>query len=115
MSIQLKLLISSLKQPSVILSIASRIISVMLLLGFQVNQSVVLAVVTACCSIMVTPGIMSNPDSTKKGYGDDLLTCSNSGKKELHTRINGQMVCTVCGAVYDPSKETDVTDSESAS
>lgn len=105
MNQQLKQFLKRLRKPSVIMSVVSQIITALLLLGFDVDKSLVMAIATIGCSILVTLGILSNPDSTKKGYTDNMLTCSNSGKKEKHIMINGQMVCTECGAVYDPSKD----------
>ena len=95
-----KLLFSRLTKPSVILSVTSQIMSVLILFGFNINESMVLTAVTAVCSILVTLGILSNPDTKNKTYGDDLLVCSSSGEVEPHIEINGQMICKNCGAIH---------------
>lgn len=99
---QIKSIISRLKKPTVLLSIASQIVSLLLLLGFNINESMIMTVVTIGCSVLVTLGIMSNPDTKNTGYGDDLLVCSNSGQLEPHVMVNSQMVCKNCGAVFQP-------------
>lgn len=102
---QVKLILYRLQKPSVILSIASQIISILIIFGVQVNGSLVMTAVAAMCSVLVTLGILSNPDTLKKTYGDDLLVCSSSGTPEPHVEINGQMICATCGAVHtlDPT------------
>ncbi len=100
---QLVAYMGRLRKPSTLLSLVSQVVSILLLLGIHINQSAVMAVAAAVCSLMVTLGILSNPDTAKNGYGDDILTCSVSGKKEKHVLVNGQMVCQNCGTVYQPT------------
>ena len=97
-----KILLNRLKKPSVVLSVTSQIVTILLLFGFNVNESLVLAIVTAACSILVTLGILSNPDTQNKTYGEDLLVCSSTGELAQHTQIGGQMVCNSSGAVHQP-------------
>lgn len=101
--VQIQQIIKRLKKPSVLLSLVSQIASLCILFGFNVNENMVMSVTTIVCSVLVTLGIMSNPDTKKNGYGDDVLTCSTSGDKEVHVNVNGQMVCANCGAVYVPA------------
>ena len=58
------LVLSRLKNPTVVLSIVSNLISLALLLGYKLDESLILSVVTIVCSVFVTLGIMSNPDGT---------------------------------------------------
>lgn len=102
---QLMQMLHRLKKPSVLLSIVSQVVAVLLMLGFDVNEGMVMSVAVGISSVLVTLGILSNPDAHKSGYGDDILTCSASGNLEPHVMVNGQMVCANCGAVYNPDLE----------
>ncbi|MDR1705155.1 MAG: hypothetical protein LBS19_10810 [Clostridiales bacterium] len=99
---QLMLFVTRLKKPSTLISLISQVVSILLLLGVHVDQNAIMSVAAAGCSVLVTMGVLSNPDTKKKGYGDDLLTCSKEGKLCKHVMVNGQMVCEDCGAVYTP-------------
>lgn len=105
MNPQLQLIIKRLKNPSVILSLVSQVITILLLIGVKINENTVMTVATAACSIFITLGIISNPDSTKVGYGDDILPCALTGENQQHVQINGKMVCVTSGAVYNPASE----------
>lgn len=102
---QLQLTLRRLRKPSVMLSLISQVVAILVLLGYPVQEDLVMGVAVSACSVLVLLGIMSNPDTKKKGYGDDLLQCANSGLIEQHTMINGEMICTKCGAVYEEDKE----------
>lgn len=97
---QLKIILKRLKKPSTVISIVSQVISLLVIFGINVQQQYVLAIVTTTCSILITLGILSNPDSGKAGFGDQILKCSNDGQMSLHTWVNEQLICTNCGAVY---------------
>lgn len=97
---QLKIVISRLKTPSVVISIASQVISVLVLLNINVDRGVITAVVTAGCSVLVLLGIMSNPDTVNKGYADDLYECSNCHEITAHVRVGDNLVCPNCGTVH---------------
>ena len=95
---QLTQMFLRLKKPSVVLSIVSQVVAILLMLGLKVNESTIMAVATGGCSILATMGILSNPDASKSGYGDDLLICSKSGQLERHGMVNGPMGCGNWGA-----------------
>lgn len=99
---QFKQMVSRLRKPSVALSLVSHVLTLCITMGFELNENHIMSVATILCSILVTLGILSNPESLKKGYGDDYLICSASGKLEQHVKVNNQMVCANCGAVYNP-------------
>ena len=67
-----------LKNPTVILSIVSNLISLSLLLGYKLDYSLIMSAVTIICSIMVTLGIMTNPDKASEKAKDKIA----SEKKE---------------------------------
>lgn len=99
-------ILERLKHPSVVLSIVSQVVAILLLLNVNVDQTIVTGVVTAICSILVFMGIMSNPTTKNKWYGDDTLYCENCQKDSPHIPVGNSMVCTTCGAVYtEPTKE----------
>jgi uncharacterized membrane protein len=100
--VQWQLVLSRLRRPSVIMSVASQLISLLMILGVHLNQNTIMTVVTIGCTMLASLGILSNPDTQKGGFGDDILTCSATGKKEPHVMVNGQLVCKSCGAVYEP-------------
>lgn len=105
MSEQGKSILQRLRKPSVVLSIASQVAAILVVFGLQIDRDAFMTVVVLGCSILTTLGVLSNPDSTKRGYGDDILTCSKSGRKERHALINGEYVCVNCGAIYDPAAD----------
>ena len=91
------LILSRLKSPTVVLSIASNIISLSLLLGYKLNESVVMATVTILCSILVTLGIMKNPDVNM----DNMHLCLNCKEKTFHVEAAGNKICTICATALD--------------
>ena len=97
---KLKTIISRLQKPSTILSIVSQIISIVILLGVNVDVSEVTTITAIICSILVTMGILSNPDTVNGGYGDDILECGAEGLQTAHVQVNGKMLCKDCGAVH---------------
>ncbi|MEG2073954.1 MAG: hypothetical protein RRY54_04235 [Angelakisella sp.] len=97
---QLKNILARLKNPSVVISIASQIISVLLLLNVNVDRGIITAVITAACSVLVLLGIMSNPDTVTKGYGDDMHECANCHQMTPHLRVGDSLVCSKCGTVH---------------
>jgi uncharacterized membrane protein len=103
--VQWQMILSRIRKPSVIMSVTSQLISQLLILGVDLDQSTIMTVVAIGCTILASLGILSNPDTQKGGYGDDILTSAGTGKKEPHVLINGQMVCKSSGVVYDPAKE----------
>lgn len=105
--IELKTILQRLKNPSIILSVASQIVTILMLFHVQVNMNIVTGVITALCSIFVLLGIMSDPNTRNKGYGDDIKLCKNCGKSCAHTTIAGELVCTHCGAVYNEDDDTE--------
>ncbi len=72
----------------------------MMLLGISLDTNLIMGIVAGLSSVMVTMGVLSNPDSVNKGYGDDILKCSREGVMEKHVMVAGKMVCQACGAVY---------------
>lgn len=101
---QLKVIAKRLKRPSVIISIVSQVILLLILLHVEIDHDLAMAVTATISSILVTLGILSNPDSNNKGYGDDLLLCKDCKSTDTHVQIGDKMVCTKCGAVRDSQK-----------
>lgn len=94
---QFKAILQKLRKPSVILSIVSQIVAILALLNINVDNALVMAIATAACSILTTAGILSNPASDKKGFGDDIYYCEKCGKDSVHTKVDGKLVCSECG------------------
>lgn len=97
---QLKILLQRLRKPSVLLSLASQVVSLLIVFGFNVNTDAVIKAVTIITSILATLGILSNPDSTKAGYNDDILHCLNDDDKTQHVFVNGEYLCKDCGTTF---------------
>lgn len=94
---QIHAILERLKKPSVLISIASQIATILLLFNIPVNMNLVSAVITGLFSIFVLLGIVSDPTTQTKGYGDDWIKCSGCQKTSRHVMVNGKMVCTECG------------------
>ena len=86
-------IVSRLKNPAVVLSIASNLIALFLLLGYKVNESLVMSAMTIVCAMLVTLGIMCNPDYNT----DTKLYCPTEKERTYHVEVAGRMVCSVCG------------------
>jgi uncharacterized membrane protein len=98
---QIKVFIQRLRNPSVVLSIVSQVITLLLLLNVNINADMITRVAAVVCSILITLGILSNPTTQVKHYGDDILHCSKCNKDTVHVRVNGKMTCTECGNSYE--------------
>ena len=99
---QMKIMLGRLKKPSVVLSVVSQILSLLLIFGVKIDENLVMQIAVILCSIFVTLGVMQNPDTQKKGYGDDILKCSRTGEMEPHVMVDNRMVCVNCGTEYTP-------------
>ncbi len=93
----LKSILKRLKNPSVLISIGSQIVTILLLFNIQVDVDLITGVIAAACSIFVLLGILSDPNTQNKGYPDDVFQCSHCNKPTEHVVVNGQMVCRECG------------------
>ncbi|NLD19000.1 MAG: hypothetical protein GX663_01955 [Clostridiales bacterium] len=94
---QIHVIFERLKKPSVLISIASQIATILVLFNIHVDMDIVSTVITGLFSILVLLGIISDPTTQTKRYGDDLLECSNCHKLIRHVMVNGKMLCTECG------------------
>ncbi|MEG0873908.1 MAG: phage holin [Clostridiales bacterium] len=100
---QLKIILSRLKNPSVVISIASQILTVLLLFHVKIgilDMNILTGTITAISSILVLLGITSDPTTKNKGYKDDILICANCQRKTIHRQINDKMVCEKCGTPH---------------
>lgn len=94
---QIKSILRRLKNPSVILSVVSQIITILMLFNVDVKADVITGIVTAACSIFVLLGILSNPTTENNGYGDDVIQCENCGKNCTCVNVKGEKICCNCG------------------
>lgn len=99
---QILQILKRLRKPSVLLSIVSQIVAILLMFGFNINQSNVMTIASLMCTLLVTIGILSNPDAPTKGDSSDMKICSKTGKLEKHVLIKEQWICTECGAAHTP-------------
>ena len=98
---QINVILERLKNPSVVLSIAAQIVTLLMLFRINANINIIMGVITTGCSILTLLGIISNHSSQKKWYRDDIYICTKCHKKSVHVMVNGKMVCSECGSVYE--------------
>lgn len=94
---QLRIIQARLKKPSVIISLISQIGGIILLISHNGDINLITKVIIAISSILVTLGIVSNPDSHNAFYGDDICICTECHKPCAHVEVNGTLVCCECG------------------
>lgn len=98
---QIKNILKRLKNPSVVISIVSQVAAILALLNVSVNVDVVTQVVVGISSILVLLGIVSDPTTENKGYGDDMKHCSQCGKMTSHLKVAGKLSCSQCGKEFE--------------
>lgn len=94
--LQIKTYLKRLRNPTVVLSIVSQVVILLSVLDIDVDTETLNGLIAGVLSILVTLGIMSNPDSTKKTYGDDIIYCETCKKETIHAKVAGEMVCLDC-------------------
>lgn len=104
---QLKIIQERLKKPSVIISLISQVGGIILLISHNSDINLITKIIIAVCSILVTLGILSNPDSRKAFYGDDICNCKNCHKPSAHVIVNGILVCRECGCPCNQQENMD--------
>ncbi|MEG2988824.1 MAG: phage holin [Oscillospiraceae bacterium] len=97
---QLKTMLLRLKSPTVLLSIVSQVVTLLVLFKVQVDMTLVGGAVTAISSILVLLGILSDPTTEKKGYGDDIFPCPNCGETGAHLVTGDTLTCKNCGTQH---------------
>lgn len=103
---QLKVILTRLKNPAVLLSITSQLLTLVMLIWGNQNMSVFKGVIAAVSSIFVMLGIVSDPTAPRKTSGDDMLPCSHCRRRTAHYLIAGKLLCCECGKEY--SKKDDL-------
>ncbi|MEG2420617.1 MAG: phage holin [Oscillospiraceae bacterium] len=98
--LQVKAMLTRLKNPAVILSIVSQVVTLLVLFKVQVDMTLVGGAVTAVCSILVLLGIMSDPTTKRKGYGDDMAQCPSCGVVGPHLVTGDTLTCKNCGSQH---------------
>ena len=102
---QYKIILKRLLKPKVLISVVSQIALILSLFNINVDMSLASAIITSMLSILALLGVVSNPDTSRKGYGDDIVKCSNCNVNSKHILINGEMVCSECGFVLSQPKK----------
>lgn len=91
--------IKKLKKPSVLAGIISQIITLIVLFDHHVYARIFQMGLTVAVSTLTIMGILSNPNTRKKGFGDDIHFCEGCQKHSVHIYANGKLVCSGCGFV----------------
>lgn len=95
-----KVVLSRLKNPMVIISISSQILIILLtLFRVSVNTDLVNKVALAAGSILVSLGIFNNP--APETVSIKKLECCHCGKMANHVMVNGKFVCEECGCAFE--------------
>ncbi len=94
---QLKIVLQRLKNPAVITSLVSEFIAILMLLNIDVDANMIAGIIATITSMLVMLGILSNPDTETKGFGDDIAVCSGCGEETQHVLVGGELVCQNCG------------------
>lgn len=113
--VQLQLILKRLRKPSVIASLTSQILTLFILFGVNVDATLITSIVATFTSIFVMLGIFSNPDAQKKGYRDDIMTCTNCNQISQHVKAGDNMVCTNCGATSTNATSANAAGTNTAS
>ena len=93
----LKQALGRLADPTVLISVASQVVAVLVLLGIEVDVTLVTSVITAAFPILTLLGIVSGPDAKLQAYADDVAVCPRCGKLTPHVYIAGKLTCRNCG------------------
>ena len=70
---QIKILMKRILNPTVFTSIISQIVILLTMFNINVDTQQVSLAVTAITTILITLGIMSNPDTKNKTFLDDIV------------------------------------------
>jgi len=89
----LRQMLSRLRNSTVVLGVTSNLISLVMLLGYKLDQSLVMSVVTIICSILALLGIMSNPDN----HSGNRFYCPICKAHTLHVDVAEEKLCSICG------------------
>lgn len=95
---EVKVILERLKNPIVIMSIASQVLIILAMFNVNVDVGLVTKVIVAGCSILVSLGVMNNP--AKDTVTTEQLQCENCGKLTKHVMVADKYVCQECGYVY---------------
>lgn len=101
---QMRIILKRLRKPSVIISLLAQAASIVMVLNLSADMDMISGIVLSACSVFVILGILSNPSTRKKGYGDDILLCSGQNRQHEHVEVAGKMVCTECGCANGEDK-----------
>lgn len=96
---QFRTILRRLRKPSVLISVFSQVLTITMLFQINHNLNIITGVMTGVCSILVLLGILSDPNTMNKGYGDDFALCTGCNKMCEHVQVNGNMICRECGCV----------------
>lgn len=102
---QINIIIERLKKPTVIISLVSQVVGILILLDVNIDSEAITGITTSVTAILVTLGILSNPDTVNTGYGDDLAFCEGCGEEKQHVSIGGELYCSDCGTKLESTTE----------
>lgn len=102
---QINIIIERLKKPTVIISLISQIVGILILLDVNIDSEAITGIATSVTAILVTLGILSNPDTVTSGYGDDIAYCEGCEEEKSHVAIGGELYCSDCGTKLETTTE----------
>lgn len=105
-------ILKRLRNPVVITSIISQVMIILTIAKLNVDGSAITKVVVAICSILVSLGIMNNPEA-QKPTKTIKLKCSNCGETTEYLFLNGELMCDDDGNPYEITEEEIATRNKS--
>ncbi|WP_317854951.1 hypothetical protein [Chakrabartyella piscis] len=94
---QLKIYLNRLKKPATFASIMSQLMTLLMRANLDVDYATILHIFTGITAIVTVLGILSNPDTQNKGYGEDFAYCEQCQGNTPHLAVGGKSLCQYCG------------------
>ncbi len=94
---QLKIYLNRLRKPATLASVGSQLFGMLMRANLDVDYAHILHIFTALTAIITILGVLSNPDTKNKGYGEDFAYCEHCQKKTPHLGVGGKSLCQYCG------------------
>ncbi|MFI3227019.1 MAG: hypothetical protein R3Y09_06345 [Clostridia bacterium] len=91
--------LKKLKKTSVLTGIGSQILTIIVLFDPTPQARLFQMGLTVFISTIAILGILSNPNTKKKGFSDDIHFCEGCSKNTVHIYTNGKLICSGCGFV----------------
>ena len=96
--VQFRLILQRLRKPTIMMSVASQILTILILCGIKIDEAAIMTIATALCALLSTIGILSSADIKKKNKAGDV---PDENKVQQNVLTSGSIVCKNCGTVNE--------------